>query len=249
MAYTVKTLVVPDDTSNVQKGNEAFKPLVDAVKNCGFLDFQQQVLVEEYHYYLNYFKFKLHPNKGLRIVSGYQTYERASQYYIDLFDWTDGLDVQTGDPPLPNKRSILYMPPQYFKNITFLYQENVVLQVYGLNIFYIKSPDDPTKQELVAMYQSWGDDRSKWSTSAYSEFLSDLRFSYAIDFNNQSGGPMMICGTPISFQNNMYNDKIYTGTRNGGHRLKNGYKYRMYNVADGSSEVMYFMYPIFYLEV
>lgn len=249
MAYTVKTLVVPDDVSNVQKGNEAFKPLVDAVKNCGLLDFQQQVLVETNHYYLNYFKFKLHPNKGLRIVSGYQTYERDNHYCIDLFDWTDDLDIQTGDPPLTNKKSILYKTPQYFKEITFLYQENVALQVHGLNIFYVKSPDDPMKEDLVAMYQQWGDDRHLWGVDYYSEFLSGLRFSWAIDYNNQSGRPLMICGTPISFQNNMYNDKIYTGTRSGIHKLKNGYKYRMYNVADGSSEVMYFMYPIFYLEV
>lgn len=247
MAYVVKSLVRPADYGNVEECNAAFAPIVTAINECGLLDFQATVNIVAANVWLNYYKFKLHPDKGLRVVSKYDNFSRGNQYYIDLFDWTDGLDIYDGDHPLQNKQSLFFLGPNDFGILHCLYNPGVALNVYTLNVFYIKSVEDDSKKDLVALYYT-GDLRWVNNMKKYREFLSNLKYSYVLDYNNASGGDQIICGTYISFSNQYYSDKVYTGTKQGQHGLRVAQKYRMYNIADGRAEVVYYMYPVLYRE-
>lgn len=246
MAYVVKSLVRPADYGNVEECNAAFAPIVTAINECGLLDFQATVNIVAVNVWVNYYKFKLHPNKGLRVVSKYDNFTRANNYYLDLFDWTEGLDIYNGDPPLQNKISIFSIGPNDFGILQCLYNPGVALNVYHLNVFYVKSVEDDSKQDLVALYCI--DLRMINQMRQYIEFLSNLRCNYVLDYNNASGGDQIICGTYISFSNQFYSDKVYTGTNKGDHGLRVAQKYRMYNISDGRAEVVYYMYPVLYRE-
>lgn len=246
MAYTVVSLVRPADFGNVEECNAAFAPIVTAINECGLLDFQATVNIVAVNVWVNYYKFKLHPDKGLRVVSKYDNFDRANNYYLDLFDWTDDLDIYNGDPPLQNKISIFSRTPNDFGILQCLYNPGVALNVYHLNIFYVKSVEDDSKQDIVAIYCS--DIRWINQMRYYREFLSNLGYNYVLDYNNASGGDQIICGTYISFSNQFYSDKVYTGTNKGNHGLRVAQKYRMYNISDGRAEVVYYMYPVLYRE-
>lgn len=247
MAYTVVSLVRPADFSNVEECNAAFAPIVTAINECGLLDFQATVNIVAANIWVNYYKFKLHPDKGLRVVSKYDNFNVANKYYLDLFDWTDGLDIYDGDPVLQNKISLFYFSPNDFGILHCLYSPGIALNVYSLNVFYIKSVEDESKKDLVALYYN-GDGRWINEMRKYREFLSNLGFNYVLDYNNASGGDQIICGTYISFSNQFYSDKVYTGTRVGTHGLKVAQKYRMYSIPDGRAEVIYYMWPVLYRE-
>lgn len=247
MAYVVKSLVRPADFGNVEECNAAFAPIVTAINECGLLDFQATVNIVAVNVWVNYYKFKLHPDKGLRVVSKYDNFDRANNYYLDLFDWTEGLDIYDGDPPLQNKIQLFSIGPHDFGILHCLYNPGVALNVYSLNVFYIKSVEDDSKKDLVALYYN-GDGRWINMMPKYREFLSNLGYNYVLDYNNASGGDQIICGTYISFSNQYYSDKVYTGTKNGQHGLRVAQKYRMYNIADGRAEVIYYMYPVLYRE-
>lgn len=246
MAYTVTSLVRPADYGNVEECNAAFAPIVTAINECGLLDFQATVNIVAVNVWVNYYKFKLHPDKGLRVVSKYDNFDRANNYYLDLFDWTEGLNIYDGDPPLQNKISIFSRGPHDFGILQCLYNPGVALNVYTLNVFYVKSVEDESKQDIVAIYCI--DTRFINQMRRYREFLSNLKFSYVLDYNNASGGDQIICGTYISFSNQFYSDKVYTGTNKGDHGLRVAQKYRMYNISDGRAEVVYYMYPVLYRE-
>lgn len=247
MAYTVTSINRPSDYNNVEECNAAFAPIVTALNECGLLDFQATVNVVDLHVWLNYYKFKLHPDKGLRVSVKYDNTNVANRYYVDLFDWTDDLDIYNGDPVLQNKISLFFYGPNDFGRLHCLYNPGVALNVYTLNVFYVKSVDDDSKKDLVALYYT-GDDRWINVMPNYREFLSNLGYSYVLDYNNASGGDQIICGTYISFSNQFYSDKVYTGTKMGQHGLRVAQKYRMYNIADGRAEVVYYMYPVLYRE-
>lgn len=247
MAYVVKSLVRPADYGNVEECNAAFAPIITAINECGLLDFQATVNIVAANVWVNYYKFKLHPNKGLRVVSKYDNFDRANNYYFDLFDWTEGLDIYNGDPPLQNKIQLFSFGPHDFGILHCLYNPGVALNVYTLNVFYIKSVEDDSKKDLVALYYN-GDGRWINEMRQYREFLSGLKYSYVLDYNNASGGDQIICGTYISFSNQYYSDKVYTGTKKGQHGLRVAQKYRMYNISDGRAEVVYYMYPVLYRE-
>ena len=246
MAYVVKSLVRPADYGNVEECNAAFAPIVTAINECGLLDFQATVNIVAVNVWVNYYKFKIHPDKGLRVVSKYDNFDRANNYYLDIFDWTEDLDIYAGDPPLRNKISIFSRAPNDFGILQCLYNPGVALNVYHLNVFYIKSVEDNSKKDLVAIYCS--DTRWINQMTQYREFLSNLGYSSVLDYNNASGGDQIICGTYISFSNQFYSDKVYTGTKNGQHGLRVAQKYRMYNISDGRAEVVYYMYPVLYRE-
>lgn len=247
MAYTVTSINRPQDYGNVEKCNAAFAPIVTAINECGLLDFQATVNIVANKYWLNYYKFKLHPDKGLRVVSKYDDFTVSNQYYLDLFDWTEDLDIYNGDPPLQNKTQLFSIEPHDFGILHCLYNPGVALNVYSLNVFYVKSVEDDSKQDIVAIIYC-GDIRWINQMQHYREFLSNLECSYVLDYNNASGGDQIICGTYISFSNQFYSDKVYTGTRNGRHELRVAQKYRMYNISDGRAEVVYYMYPVLYRE-
>lgn len=247
MAYTVTSINKPQDYKNVEECNAAFAPIITAINECGLLDFQATVNIVDYNYWLNYYKFKLHPDKGLRVVSKYDNFDRANQYYLDLFDWTEGLDIYNGNPPLQNKRQLFFIGPNDFDILHCLYNPGIALNVFTLNVFYVKSVEDDSKKDLVALYYD-GDWRWVNQMVKYREFLSNLKCSYVLDYNNASGGDRIICGTYISFSNQFYSDKVYTGTKQGQHGLRVAQKYRMYNISDGRSEVVYYMYPVLYRE-
>lgn len=246
MAYVVSSLVRPADFGNVEECNAAFAPIITALNECGLLDFQATVNITDGNYWLNYYKFKLHPDKGLRVVSKYDNFTKGKMYYLDLFDWTEGLDIYNGDPPLQNKISIFAVNPNDFGIISCLYSPGIALNVYHLNVFYIKSVENDSKQDLVALY--CGDTRFLNNMQVYREFISNLGYNYVLDYNNASGGDQIICGTYISFSNQFYSDKVYTGTHRGQHGLRVAQKYRMYSIPDGRAEVIYYMYPVLYRE-
>lgn len=246
MAYVVTSLVRPADFGNVEECNAAFAPIVTAINECGLLDFQATVNIVAANVWVNYYKFKLHPDKGLRVVSKYDNFDRANNYYLDLFDWTEDLDIYNGDPPLRNKISIFSRGPNDFGILQCLYNPGVALNVYHLNVFYVKSVEDDSKKDLVAIYCR--DIRWINQMTQYREFLSNLGYSSVLHYNNASGGDQIICGTYISFSNQFYSDKVYTGTKDGQHGLRVAQKYRMYNISDGRAEVIYYMYPVLYRE-
>lgn len=246
MAYVVKSLVRPADYGNVEECNAAFAPIVTAINECGLLDFQATVNIVAVNVWVNYYKFKLHPDKGLRVVSKYDNFTRANNYYLDLFDWTEDLDIYAGDPPLRNKISIFSRGPHDFGILHCLYNPGIALNVHHLNVFYVKSVEDESKQDIVAIYCR--DIRWINQMRQYGEFLSNLGYNYVLDYNNASGGDQIICGTYISFSNQFYSDKVYTGTNKGEHGLRVAQKYRMYNISDGRAEVVYYMYPVLYRE-
>lgn len=247
MAYVVTSLIRPADFGNVEECNAAFAPIITALNDCGLLDFQATVNITAGNYWLNYYKFKLHPDKGLRVVSKYDNFDESNKYYLDLFDWTDGLDIYSGDPPLQNKISLFFIGPNDFAMLHCLYNPGVALNVYTLNVFYVKSVEDDSKKDLVALYYR-GDNRWIDQMQQYREFLSNLGFNYVLDYNNASGGDQIICGTYISFSNQYYSDKVYTGTKMGQHWLRVAQKYRMYSIPDGRAEVIYYMQPVLYRE-
>ena len=247
MAYTVTSINRPADFGNVEECNAAFAPIITALNECGLLDFQATVNIVAAHVWLNYYKFKLHPDKGLRVTSKYDNFDRDNHYYIDLFDWTESLDIYDGDPPLQNKQSLFYLGPNDFGILHCLYNPGIALNVYSLNVFYVKSVEDDSKKDLVALYYN-GDGRWINQMTQYREFLSNLGYSSVLDYNNASGGDQIICGTYISFSNQYYSDKVYTGTKAGQHGLKVAQKYRMYNIRDGRAEVVYYMWPVLYRE-
>lgn len=247
MAYIVKSLVRPADYGNVEECNAAFAPIVTAINECGLLDFQATVHIVDRQYWLNYYKFKLHPDKGLRVVQSKDNFDFNNNYYLDIFDWTDDLDIYNGVPEPQNKIQLFYLAPHDFGILHCLYNPGVALNVYTLNVFYIKSVEDDSKKDLVALYYT-GDRRWINQMTQYREFLSNLGYSYVLDYNNASGGDQIICGTYISFSNQFYSDKVYTGTKAGQHGLRVAQKYRMYNISDGRAEVIYYMYPVLYRE-
>lgn len=247
MAYIVKSLVRPADYGNVEECNAAFAPIVTAINECGLLDFQATVHIVDRQYWLNYYKFKLHPDKGLRVVQSKDNFDFNNNYYLDIFDWTDDLDIYNGVPEPQNKIQLFYLEPHDFGILHCLYNPGVALNVYTLNVFYIKSVEDDSKKDLVALYYT-GDRRWINQMTQYREFLSNLGYSYVLDYNNASGGDQIICGTYISFSNQFYSDKVYTGTKAGQHGLRVAQKYRMYNISDGRAEVIYYMYPVLYRE-
>ena len=247
MAYIVKSLVKPADYGNVEECNAAFAPIVTALNECGLLDFQATVHIVDRQYWLNYYKFKLHPDKGLRVVQSKDNFDFNNKYYLDMFDWTDDLDIYNGVPEPQNKIQLFYLGPHDFGILHCLYNPGVALNVYTLNVFYIKSVEDDSKKDLVALYYN-GDGRWVNEMTQYKEFLSNLKYSYVLDYNNASGGDQIICGTYISFSNQFYSDKVYTGTKKGQHGLRVAQKYRMYNISDGRAEVVYYMYPVLYRE-
>ena len=248
MAYKVGTLQRPVDTYNVELSNAAFKPIVDAINKSGLLVLQDTVNWPDWHVWLNYYKFKDHPDKGLRVVTKYDTYEVESHYFIDVFDWTDDLDIYHGDPQLKNKQSIFWEYPRDFGNISLLYEEGSVLQIYTLSVFYIKSPDG--KNRLLAAMRSTGNIKD---ARLYSEFLNGLGTpSFMIPYGNQQGQNQIIAVAYLSFANQYYTDKIYAGSRAvmySTYNLVHGQKYRMTDIETGRSETIYYMYPHFFREV
>lgn len=247
MAYTVVSLSKPSHVTNVEECNAAFAPIITAINECGLLDFQATVNIVTHNIWLNYYKFKLHPDKGLRVVLKYDNFDVGNRYYLDLFDWTDDLDIYNGDPILQNKVSLFFIIPNDFGILNCLYNPGVALNVYTLNVFYVKSVEDESKQDIVALYYN-GDIHQPNEMRQYKEFINNLGFNYVFDYNNTSGGDQIICGTYISFSNQFYSDKVYTGTRMGSHGLKVAQKYRMYSIPDGRAEIIYYMYPILYRE-
>lgn len=246
MAYNITTLVKPTDISNVEECNTAFAPIITALNECGLLDFQATVNIVDKNCWLNYYKFKLHPEKGLRVVSKYDNFDVANSYYLDLFDWTDDLDIYNGNPTLQNKISIFNRGPNDFGIFSCLYNPGIALNVYTLNVFYTKSVSDDSKQDIVAIY--CGDARYPNVMTSYKDFINNLKVSFVIDYNNSSGGDQIICGTYISFSNNYYSDRVYTGTRQGNHGLKVAQKYRLADIQSGRQEIIYYMYPVLYRE-
>lgn len=247
MAYTVTSINRPSDFGNVEECNADFAPIITAINECGLLDFQATVNIVAANVWVNYYKFKLHPEKGLRVTLKYDNFTVANKYYLDLFDWTEGLDIYNGDPPLQNKTQLFYLGPNDFGILHCLYNPGVALNVYSLNVFYVKSAEDDSKKDLVALYYN-GDGRWITQMHQYREFISNLGFNYVLDYNNASGGDQIICGTYISFSNQYYSDKVYTGTKMGQHGLRVAQKYRMYSIPDGRAEVIYYMWPVLYRE-
>lgn len=247
MSYKVGTLSNPIDTSNVEQSNAAFKPVVDAINNCGLLDFQATVHIVDRQYWLDYYKFKGYPNKGLRIVQSKDNFSFNANYYLEIFDWTDDLDIYDGVPNPQNMKQIFYYGPNAFNNISWLYEENSALQIYQLSVFYTKSPDNDSKQLLVATYCS----DTRWITHAdtYREFLNNLGTpSYMIPYRNSQGENNIIAVAYLSFANQYYTDKIYAGSRDQYYTLVPGQKYRMTDIETSRSETIYYMYPHFFRE-
>lgn len=249
MAYKVGTLQKPVDTRNVELCNAAFKPVVDAINNSRLLVLQDTVNVADRHYWLNYYKFKDHPNKGMRITIKFDTFATNSNYYLDVFDWTDDLNINSGVPDVKNKAQIFYCGSNDFGAISWLYEEGSALQIYSLSVFYIKSPDGKNKL-LAGTYVPGGN--KKHAGDCY-EFLNGLgRTSYMIPYNNQQGQNQIIAVAYLSFANQYYTDKIYAGSRAvmyTTYNLVHGQKYRMTDIETGRSETIYYMYPHFFREV
>lgn len=249
MAYKVGTLQRPVDTQNVELSNAAFKPIIDAINNSGLLVLQDTVNWPDWHHWLNYYKFKDHPDKGLRVVTKFDTFDKADHYFLDLFDWTDDLDIYHGDPQLKNKHSVFWIRSNDFGAISWLYEEGSVLQIYDLSVFYIKSPDG--KNRLLA--GTYVNDGSKHHAGACYEFLNNLGTpSYMIPYKNQQGQNQIIAVAYLSFANQYYTDKIYAGSRAvmyTTYNLVHGQKYRMTDIETGRSETIYYMYPHFFREV
>lgn len=245
MSYKVGTLQRPVDAQNVELSNAAFKPIIDAINNSRLLVLQDTVPIADWHYWLNYYKFKDHPDKGLRVTIKYDAFDKENHYYLDLFDWTDDLDIYHGDPQLKNKVSIFYYVPNDFGAISWLYEEGSALQIYNLNVFYIKSPDG--KNQLLAGIHCTGDlNRAK----EYTEFLNGLgQPSYMIEYRNQQGQNIIIPVAYLSFSNQYYTNKIYAGSRWPTYIPVAGQKYRMTDIETGRSETVYYMYPHFFREV
>ena len=248
MAYKVDTLQRPVDTYNVELCNAAFKPVVDAINNSGLLLLQDTVNWPDWHLWLNYYKFKDHPGTGLRVTAKYDTFGRDSHYYMDIFEWTDDLNIYNGDIYLKNKHNIFYEYPENLDLISWLYEEGSVLQIYTLSVFYIKSPDD--KNRLLAAIFSTGNIKD---ARLYYEFLNGLGTpSFMIPYGNQQGQNQIIPVAYLSFANQYYTDKIYAGPRGVGamtYNLVHGQKYRMTDIETGRSETIYYMYPHFFREV
>ena len=249
MAYKVGTLQRPVDTQNVEMDNAAFKPVVDAINNSGLLVLQDTVNWPDWHLWLNYYKFKDHSDKGLRVVTKYDTFDKEHHYFLDLFDWTDDLDIYHGDPQLKNKHSVLWVQPNDFDQVSWLYEEGSVLQIYDLSVFYIKSPDG--KNRLLA--GTYVDGGNKQHAGACREFLNGLGTpSYMIPYYNQQGQNQIIAVAYLSFANQYYTDKIYAGSRAVAYttyKLVHGQKYRMTDIETSRSETIYYMYPHFFREV
>ena len=249
MTYKVGTLQRPVDTQNVELCNAAFKPIVDAINNSGLLVLQDTVNWPDWHLWLNYYKFKDHSDKGLRVVTKYDTFDREYHYFLDLFDWTDDLDINHGDPQLKNKHSIFWTQPNDFGTLSWLYEGGSVLQIYDLSVFYIKSPDG--KNRLLA--GTYVDGGNKQHAGACYEFLNGLGTpSFMIPYQNQQGQNQIIAVAYLSFINQYYTDKIYAGSRHVMYTTYNlvaGQKYRMTDIETGRSETIYYMYPHFFREV
>ena len=251
MAYKVGTLQRPVDDNNVEMSNAAFKPIIDAINNSGLLLLQDTVNWPDWHSWLNYYKFKDHPDRGLRVVTKYDTFERENHYFIDIFQWTDDLDIYHGDPQLKDKHSMFYKKPNEFSYLSWLYEEGSVLQIHGLNVFYIKSPDGKNRM-LAATFVGGGDNNKSNAGDCY-EFLNGLgASSYMIPYDNQNGQNQIVAVAYLSFANQYYTDKIYAGSRNiyyTTYNLVAGQKYRMTDMETGRSETIYYMYPHFFREV
>lgn len=250
MAYKVGTLQRPVDTQNVELCNAAFKPIIDAINNSGLLVLQDTVNWPDWHLWLNYYKFKDHSDKGLRVAVKYNTFDRENHYFLDVFDWTDDLDIYHGDPQLKNKHTIFWTPPNELGYISWLYEEGSVLQIFDLSVFYIKSPDGK-KRLLAGTYVPGG---SKQHAGDCYEFLNNLgSTSYMIPYKNQQGQNQIIAVAYLSFANQYYTDKIYAGSRIvfgiDSYNLVTGQKYRMTDIETGRSETIYYMYPHFFREV
>lgn len=245
MAYKVGTLQKPVDTRNVELCNAAFKPIVDAINKSGLLVLQDTVNWPDWHLWLNYYKFKDHSDKGLRILAKYDTFDRYNHYFLESFDWTDDLDIYNGDIRLENKHSIYDIQPNDLGNISWLYEEGSVLQINGLNVFYIKSPDGK-KRLLVGMYSTGEINRAR----EYTEFLNGLgQPSFMVEYRNQQGQNIIIPVAYLSFSNQYYTDKIYAGSRWPTYVPVAGQKYRMTDIETGRSETVYYMCPHFFREV
>lgn len=245
MAYKVGTLQRPVDTQNVELSNAAFKPIIDAINKSGLLLFQDTVHVADRHYWLNYYKFKDHSDKGMRITIKFDTFATHNNYYLDLFDWTDDLNIHSGVPDVKNKHQILYCTSNDFGLISWLYEEGSVLQIYDLSVFYIKSPDGKNRL-LAGMYCTGDINRAR----EYTEFLNGLgQPGFMIEYRNQQGQNIIIPVSYLSFSNQYYTDKIYAGSRWPTYIPVAGQKYRMTDIETGRSETVYYMYPHFFREV
>lgn len=249
MAYKVGTLQRPIDSWNVKLCNAAFKPIIDAINNSKLLVLQDTVNWPDWHLWLNYYKFKDHSDKGLRVVAKYDIFDRENHYFIDTFDWTDDLDIYHGDTNLHNKHSIFWSQPSDLGEISWLYEAGSVLQIHNLNVFYIKSPDGKNRL-LAGTYIAGG---LKPNAGDCREFLNGLgNSSYMIPYKNQQGQNQIIAVSYLSFANQYYTDKIYAGSRAVMYTTYNlvpGQKYRMTDIETGRSETVYYMYPHFFREV